>query len=59
MLALHGAWGLMKVLFTIIFLPVILLGPVFKGLIVIALPILIIFGIVLLLSWAAGNDICP
>ena len=54
MLALSGAWGLMKVLFTIIFLPVILLGLVFKGLLVIALPVLIIFGIVALLGGTAG-----
>ena len=54
MLALSGAWGLMKILFGIIFLPVILLGLVFKGLLVIALPVLIIFGIVALLSGTAG-----
>ena len=54
MLALSGAWGLMKILFGIIFLPVILLGLVFKGLLVIALPVLIIFGIVAVLSKTAG-----
>ena len=59
MLALHGVWGLTKVLFTIIFLPVILLGLVFKGLIVIALPVLIVFGVAAWLSGAAGKNIRP
>lgn len=50
MLALKGAWGLTKVLVTLIFLPIILIGMLFKGLIVIAIPALIIFGAVALLT---------
>ena len=50
MLALKGAWGMTKVLVTLIFLPIILIGMVFKGLIVIAIPALIIFGAVALLT---------
>ena len=52
LLALKGAWGLTKVFVTLIFLPIILIGMVFKGLIVIALPALIIFGVVALLTGA-------
>ena len=50
MLALKGAWGMTKVLVTLIFLPIILIGMLFKGLIVIAIPALIIFGAVALLT---------
>ncbi len=49
-LAIRGAWGLTKVLFTLIFLPFILIGLVLKGLIFVALPILVILGIVSLLT---------
>ena len=47
-LALRGAWGLTKILFGLVFLPVVLIGMAVSGLIVIALPALILFGIVLL-----------
>ena len=50
MLALKGAWGMTKVLVTLIFMPIILIGMLFKGLIVIAIPALIIFGAVALLT---------
>ncbi len=52
LLALRGAWGLTKIFFTLLFLPLILIGLVVKGLFIIALPALIIFGIVSLLSEA-------
>lgn len=52
-LALRGAWGLTKILFSLVLLPVILIGMVFSGLIVIALPALIIFGIVALVANAS------
>ena len=41
-LALRGAWGLTKILFSLIFLPFILIGLVLNGLIFIALPVLIV-----------------
>ena len=49
-LALKGAWGLTKILFSLIFLPFIIIGLVLKGLIFIALPVLIVVGIVSLLA---------
>ena len=52
LLALKEAWGLTKIFVTLIFLPIILIGMVFKGLIVIAIPALIIFGVVALLTSA-------
>ena len=52
-LALRGAWGLTKILFGLVFFPIILIGMVFSGLIVIALPALIIFGIIALVSDAS------
>ena len=45
---LRAAWGLTKLLAVVVFLPVILIGLVLGGLISIALPIVIIIGII---SW--------
>ena len=47
---LKAAWGVSKLLLTVVFFPVILIGMVFAGLIYLAFPILIIVGIVTLLS---------
>lgn len=47
---MKAAWGISKILFTIILLPVILIGMVIGGLIYIAFPILIIVGIISLVS---------
>ncbi len=49
---LRAAWGIAKLLLTIVFLPVILVGLVVGGLIQIALPLLIVIGIIALLSSA-------
>ena len=46
------AWGLTKILFFIIFLPVILIGMVIGGLIYIAFPILVLIGII---SWISSR----
>ena len=54
-LAVRGAWGLTKILFSLIILPFILIGLVFSGLIFIALPVLIIIGIVALIGGAVGH----
>lgn len=47
---LRAAWGVLQLLLTVVFFPVILIGMVFAGLIYLAFPILIIVGIVTLLS---------
>lgn len=47
------AWGISKLLLTVVFLPLILIGMVIGGLMSIAFPILIIVGIVALV--ASGN----
>ena len=44
------AWGILKLLCTVVFFPVILIGMVVGGLIYIALPLLIIGGIIALIS---------
>ena len=54
-LAIKGAWGLTKILFTLIFLPFMLIGLVLKGLIFIALPALVIIGIVALITGAGSH----
>lgn len=51
-LAFKVSWGIMKILFTLVFLPVILIGLVIAGFIYIALPILIVIGIVTLVKKA-------
>lgn len=53
-LSIKAAWGITKILFTVICLPIILIVLVIGGLIYIALPILIIVGIA---SWLAGSRI--
>ena len=48
-----AAWGISKLLLTVVFLPLILIGMVIGGLMSIAFPILIVVGIVTLV--ASGN----
>lgn len=43
---LKVSWGITKFILTIVFLPLILIGMVIGGLIYVALPILIIIGII-------------
>ena len=45
-LAVRLTWGFTKVLFTLVFLPVILFGCILLGLIKISLPLLIVIGVV-------------
>ena len=45
-LAFKMTWGIAKVLFTLVFLPVILVGLAMGGLLVGACPLLIVIGIV-------------
>ena len=46
--AIRAAWGISKVIVTLVFLPLILIGLVLGGLIYLALPILIVVGLVTL-----------
>jgi len=48
--AVRLAWGFTKVLFTLIFLPLILIGALLGGLIKLAFPILIVIGIISLIK---------
>lgn len=43
--AVKMTWGVTKILFTLVFLPLFLIGLVFAGLMYIAIPILLIAGI--------------
>lgn len=43
---LKASWGILKILCTIVFFPVILIGMVVGGLVYIAFPLLIIAGII-------------
>ena len=47
--AVKAAWGISKIICTIVLLPLFLLGLVFAGLIGIAFPILLVVGIVSLI----------
>lgn len=47
---LKASWGILKLLCYVIFFPVILIGMVVGGLICLALPILIVGGIIALLA---------
>ena len=48
--ALKASWGITKILFSVILLPIALIALVFMGLIYIALPILLIVGLIGLFS---------
>lgn len=48
--AVKAAWGITKILFTFVFLPLCLIGFVVEGLIWISLPVLIVIGIVSLVA---------
>ena len=47
---LKASWGIMKLLCTVIFFPVILIGMVIGGLMYIAFPLLIVGGIIALVT---------
>lgn len=44
--AVKMTWGVTKILFTLVFFPLILIGLVMAGLMYIALPILLVVGII-------------
>ena len=50
--AFKATWSIMKVMLYIIFLPLILVGMVFKGLVFVALPILLVVGLISLFETA-------
>ena len=54
MFAIRMAWGITKVLFSLVFLPVFLIALVFAGLIKLAFPILAIVGLISIIS--LGRD---
>lgn len=45
-IGIRAAWGISKILVTLVFLPLVLIGMVLGGLIYIALPILVVIGII-------------
>ena len=47
---IKAAWGIAKIFWTIIFLPVTLIGMVIGGLMYIAFPILIVIGLISLIK---------
>lgn len=47
---IKAAWGISKIVLTIVFLPIILIGMVIAGFIYIAFPIVIIIGVIELLK---------
>ncbi len=50
--AFRASWSIIKVVFTLMFLPLILVGLLFKGFVVIALPVLLVVGLISLLDRA-------
>lgn len=52
-LSVKATWGIAKVLFTLVFLPIVLVVLVFAGLLSIAFPILLIVGVVTLIGGLA------
>ena len=56
-LALKGAWGLTKIILSLVFLPLILIGLVIKGLFVLAFPVLLVCGVIFLITELQGSRI--
>ncbi len=54
-LAFKMTWGITKVLFNLVFLPIILIALVIGGLVSVALPVLVIIGIIMLICEIAGK----
>ncbi|MGN0353810.1 MAG: hypothetical protein ACI4EI_01900 [Muricoprocola sp.] len=50
LIGIKAAWGISKFLLTVVLLPVILIGMVIGGLIYLAVPILLVIGIVVFIS---------
>lgn len=50
MFAVKASWGIVKILFTVLLLPLVLIVLVVAGLFYIALPVLVIAGVISLLS---------
>jgi len=48
--AIKATWGIAKIFFTVICLPLILVGLVLKGLIVVAFPVLLVVGAISLFA---------
>lgn len=48
--ALRATWGITKILFSVVFLPFVLVFLVLQGLIFIALPVLVIIGLISLVT---------
>lgn len=48
--AIKASWGLVKILFTIVFLPLILLGLIVAGLAAVAIPAILILGVLAFVS---------
>ncbi|MBP3816861.1 MAG: hypothetical protein J6H31_01045 [Butyrivibrio sp.] len=43
--AFRASWEIMKIMFTLVFLPLILFGLLIRGLVYIALPVLLVVGL--------------
>ena len=54
--AVKATWGLAKVLLTLVFFPIVLIGLVMAGALYIAIPVLIVAGIASLIPRLAGAN---
>lgn len=54
-LAVKAAWGISKILVTLVFLPIILVVMVIIGLIKIAIPVLVVIGIISIIRSMSAN----
>lgn len=49
-IAVKMSWGIIKILCNLVFLPLVLIGMVVKGLVYLAIPILLVAGVVIFAS---------
>lgn len=45
-LSIKASWGIMKILFTVIFLPLVIVGLLVAGILSIAFPLLLVLGVI-------------
>jgi hypothetical protein len=48
--AIRAAWGTMKVMFYVLFLPLMIVGLMFKGIFILAIPLFVFLGLMSMLK---------
>ncbi len=55
MFSIRAGWSILKIMISVVFLPIIILGTLIGGLIHLAIPVLVIIGIITLVKELTGR----